>query len=112
MSLLEEDVRIGAGLIIISCACDGVVRGYPGDSPVAAAARVDRVPASVLVFAVRAGVRWSSPPGLLTVVAITGGIIGTVAAVPMIVVGLFEESAELQVAKPIPLATPMTTPAR
>lgn len=66
------------------------------------------VPASVLVFAASSGRQVVVSSGVLTLVAISGGIIGTVAAgtleydalqrlkaLPMILVGLFEESAKL-----------------
>jgi RsiW-degrading membrane proteinase PrsW (M82 family) len=66
------------------------------------------VPASVLVFAASSGRQVSVPSGLLTLVAIAGGVVGTVAAgtweydalhrlgaLPMILVGLAEETAKL-----------------
>ncbi|WP_328823583.1 PrsW family intramembrane metalloprotease [Microlunatus kandeliicorticis] len=66
------------------------------------------VPATVLVFAASGGRRVLVSPGLLTLVAVVGGVIGTVAAgsleydtlvrlrtVPMIFVGLIEESVKL-----------------
>ncbi|HEY5822537.1 MAG TPA: PrsW family intramembrane metalloprotease [Propionibacteriaceae bacterium] len=66
------------------------------------------VPASVLVFAASSGRRVVVSTGLIAFVAAMGGVIGTVAAgtleydalkrlgaLPMILVGLFEESAKL-----------------
>jgi RsiW-degrading membrane proteinase PrsW (M82 family) len=66
------------------------------------------VPASVLVFAASSGRQVLVPPGLIALVAIMGGVVGTVAAgtleydalhrlgaLPMIMVGLIEESAKL-----------------
>ena len=66
------------------------------------------VPASVLVFAASSGRQVIAPAGLLALVAVLGGVIGTVAAgtleydalhrlraLPMIMVGLIEESAKL-----------------
>jgi RsiW-degrading membrane proteinase PrsW (M82 family) len=66
------------------------------------------VPASVLVFAASGGRRVIVSPGLIAFVAVMGGVVGTVAAgtleydalhrlgaLPMIMVGLIEESAKL-----------------
>jgi len=66
------------------------------------------VPASVLVFAASSGRQVLVPPGLIALVAVMGGVVGTVAAgtleydalhrlgaLPMIMVGLIEESAKL-----------------
>lgn len=66
------------------------------------------VPASVLVFAASNGRRVLVPAGLIALVAVLGGVIGTVAAgtleydtlhrlgmLPMIMVGLIEEAAKL-----------------
>ena len=66
------------------------------------------VPASVLVFAASSGRQVLVSPGSLALIAITGGILGTVAAgtleydalhrlraLPMIMVGLIEEAAKL-----------------
>jgi RsiW-degrading membrane proteinase PrsW (M82 family) len=66
------------------------------------------VPASVLVFAASSGRQVIVPSGLIALVAVLGGVIGTVAAgtleydalhrlgaLPMIMVGLIEESAKL-----------------
>jgi RsiW-degrading membrane proteinase PrsW (M82 family) len=66
------------------------------------------VPASVLVFAASNGRQVLVPPGLIAFVAVLGGVIGTVAAgtleydtlhrlgaLPMIMVGLIEETAKL-----------------
>jgi RsiW-degrading membrane proteinase PrsW (M82 family) len=68
------------------------------------------VPASVLVFAASSGRQVLVPPGLIALVAVLGGVVGTVAAgtleydalhrlgaLPMIMVGLIEESAKLVV---------------
>lgn len=68
------------------------------------------VPASVLVFAASSGRTVVVPPGLIAIVAVLGGVLGTVAAgtleydvlvklgtVPMLMVGLIEESAKLVV---------------
>lgn len=66
------------------------------------------VPASVLVFAASGGRRVLVPAGLIALVAVLGGVVGTVAAgtleydalhrlgaLPMLMVGLIEESAKL-----------------
>jgi len=66
------------------------------------------VPASVLVFAASSGRQVIAPAGLLALVAVLGGVVGTVAAgtlefdalhrlgaLPMIMVGLIEEAAKL-----------------
>lgn len=66
------------------------------------------VPASVLVFAASSGRQVLVPPGLIALVAVLGGVVGTVAAgtleydalhalgtLPMLAVGLIEESAKL-----------------
>lgn len=68
------------------------------------------VPASVLVFAASSGRRMLAPPSLIAWVSILGGILGTVAAgtleyealrrlgvLPILMVGLIEESAKLAV---------------
>ena len=76
------------------------------------------VPASVLVFAASSGRQVLVPPGLIALVAVLGGVVGTVAAgtleydalhrlgvLPMIMVGLIEEGAKLVV----PLAVLLVT---
>lgn len=68
------------------------------------------VPASVLVFAASSGRQVMVPTGVIALVAVLGGVLGTVAAgtleydvlvklgtVPMILVGLIEESSKLVV---------------
>jgi RsiW-degrading membrane proteinase PrsW (M82 family) len=68
------------------------------------------VPATVLMFAASNGRRVLAPPGLIALVAVLGGVLGTVAAgtleydamqqlgsLPMLAVGLIEESAKLVV---------------
>ncbi|GAA1846534.1 PrsW family intramembrane metalloprotease [Microlunatus capsulatus] len=76
------------------------------------------VPASVLVFAASSGRQVLVPPGLIALVAVLGGVVGTVAAgtleydalhrlgaLPMIMVGLIEESAKLVVPLVVLLVT-------
>src|SRR5215210_2767691 len=81
------------------------------------------VPASVLVFAASGGRHVLVSPGALALIAITGGIIGTVAAgtleydalrrlgfLPMIIVGLIEEAAKLIVPVLVLIFTRNRTP--
>lgn len=76
------------------------------------------VPASVLVFTASSGRQVLVPPGIIALVAVLGGVVGTVAAgtleydalhrlgaLPMIMVGLIEESAKLVVPLVVLLVT-------